>query len=126
MRELRMLIAIDRRAIDMMLRQQLLEKKTRPGIGIAVDEPDFRVKQTFEFRYAMWIATLDHQSHLARHKRNDTMDVRIEPALACGYRTLAKIALRQVHSGKVASVMRQRNQRVLIADITKVDADIRL
>ena len=91
---------------------------------IAVDEADSRVSRSCSQRGdTERITALDHQAHFARHKTDDAVQRGDEPALAPQY-SFAQLALRQMHAGKIAAVVRQRDQRILIADVAQVDVDV--
>jgi hypothetical protein len=97
--------------------QELLEEQARAGIRIAIDEANGGIEQSLERRYAKRVAAFDHQAHLAGHETDDPMNARRQPALGGGDAPLAQLALRQMHARQVAPVMRQRRQRVLVADV---------
>ena len=105
------------------LLQELLEQQAGPRIGIAVDEADRRVEQSLDRSDAERIAAPHHQPHLARHEGDHAIEARRQPALGRGDARLAQLALRQMHAGQIAAVMRERDQRCLVADIAEIDAD---
>src|SRR3954452_17375384 len=54
---------------------------------------------------------------------NHPVFARIEP-FPTGLNALrAQLATRQMHAGEIAGALRQRHQRILVADIAQIDAD---
>src|SRR5262249_38970059 len=112
--------------VDVVERQQLIEQQARSGIMVAVDEADFWPREIPEGLDAERIAARNDQPHLARDEADDAILARIEP-FACGLDALRpQLAARQMQPGEVARALRERNQRILVADIAQVDADTRL
>ena len=103
--------------------EQLVEQETRSGIMVAVDEADFRLGDVLNRCDLQRIAALDHQPHLARDETDDAILARIEPFLAGLNALRAQFAARQMHAGEIAGALRQRDQRMLVADIAQIDAD---
>src|SRR6185437_7711301 len=122
-RELDPLVAIDEGRIEPALRQQPVEQQARAGVRIAVHEAHRRVEQLLEAGDAQRVAALDHETHLARDEADDAVLARYEPLLRGGDRIGAQLALRQVHAGELAGAVRERHQRVLVADIAQIDRD---
>src|SRR6476660_7455374 len=82
------------------------------------------LRSTMSFRRdPQRVAAFHHQSHLARHEVDHAVLARIEPLPAGSNILRAQFAARQVHAGEIAGALRQRNQRILVADIAQIDAD---
>ena len=110
-----------------MLHQQLIEEQARARVGIAIDEPNGGFVRCSRAGNAERIAALDDQPHLARHEADDPVQGRASASLCvAAMLLLAQLSLRQVHAGKIAAAMCQRNQGVWFADIAQVDADVGL
>src|SRR5579864_3271742 len=90
---------------------------------VAVDETGFRANDVLEGRNLQRIAALDHQPHLARDKADNPVLAWIEPFLAGLNAFRAQFTAWQMHAGQVAGALRERDQRMLVADIAQVDAD---
>src|SRR5580692_3476119 len=90
---------------------------------VAIDKAGLAVDQVFQRADLERIAALDHQPHLARNETDDTVFTGIEPLLAGPDPLGAQFAARQMHAGEIASPLRQRDQRILITDVTQIDAD---
>src|SRR5258707_12797289 len=54
---------------------------------------------------------------------DDAVFARIEPLPARLHALRAQFAARQMHAGEIAGALRQRHQRILVADIAQIDAD---
>ena len=121
--ELDLLRAVDPALIDAVCREQLVEQQARAGIMVAVDEADFGPVRSLSEAIAKWIAARDHQPHLARDKADDAILARIEPFARRLDALGPQRAVRQMQAGEIAGALRQRDQRILVADIAQIDAD---
>src|SRR6202158_3918585 len=121
-----LLRAVDFSFVDLVQRQQLVEQQPRSRIVVAIDKASFAVDEFFQVRDLERIAVLDHQAHLAGDETDHAVLTRIEPLLASLNALRAQFAVRQVHAREVAGSLRQRQQRILIADVAQIDADARL
>src|SRR5437879_6698886 len=90
---------------------------------VAVDEARLALDDILERADLQRVAALDHQPHLTRHETDHAVLARIEPFPAGPDALRAQFAARQMHAGKITGALRQRNQRILIADIAQIDAD---
>src|SRR5436309_1102329 len=90
---------------------------------VAVDEARLAIGDILDGCDPKRVATLDHQAHFPRHETNHTVLAWVEPFLAGPNALRAQFAARQMHAGKIARALRQRHQRILIADIAQIDAD---
>ena len=90
---------------------------------VAVDEAGLGLDEVFQRSDLERIAGFHHQAHLARDEADDPILARIEPFLAGLDGLRAQLAARDVHAGEIAGALRQRHQRILVADIAQVDAD---
>src|ERR1700761_6730919 len=123
MGKLDLLGAADLGLIDSMQRKKLVEQKPRSGIMVAVDEAGFAIRNVLDRQNIERISPLPHQPHLAVNKTDDPILARIEPFLAGFDTLLTQFAARQMHAGQIAGALRQRDQRMLVADIAQIDAD---
>src|SRR2546430_3353956 len=90
---------------------------------VAVDEARLAIGDILDGCDPKRVATLDHQAHFPRHETDHAVLARIEPFLAGPNALRAQFAARQMHAGEIAGALRQRHQRILIADIAQIDAD---
>ena len=90
---------------------------------VAIDEARLAIDDILQRRDLERIAALDHQSHFARHEMDHAVFARIEPFPAGPDVLRAQFAARQMHAGEIAGALRQRHQRILVADIAQIDAD---
>ncbi|MGX1010879.1 hypothetical protein AB7M69_005236 [Bradyrhizobium japonicum] len=72
---------------------------------------------------AQRIAARDHQPHFARDETDDAILARIQPFARRLDALGPQGAVRQVQAREVAGALRQRDQRMLVADIAQIDAD---
>ena len=90
---------------------------------VAIDKARLAIDDILDRRDPERIAALDHQAHFPRHETDHAVLARIEPFLAGPNALRAQFAARQMHAGKIAGALRQRHQRILVADIAQIDAD---
>ena len=91
---------------------------------VAVDEARLAIDDILDgCKSSSGLPRLDHQAHFARHETDDAVLARIEPFLAGPNALRPQFAARQMHAGEIAGALRQRHQRILVADIAQIDAD---
>ena len=90
---------------------------------VTVDEACLAIDDVLQRRDLERIAALHHQSHLTGHEMDHAVFARVEPFPAGPDALRAQFAARQMHAGEIAGALRQRHQRILVADITQIDAD---
>ena len=103
--------------------KQLVEQQSRAGIVVAIDEADFWTGEVVKRSDAQRIAARDHQPHLARDETDDAILARVQPFARRLDALGAQRAVRQMQAGEIAGALRQRDQRMLVADIAQIDAD---
>src|SRR5258708_38451023 len=92
---------------------------------VAIDEASLPVDEILQRCDLERIAALDHQPHLARYKTDDAVFAWIKPFPAGLNALRTQSAARQMHARKIAGPLRQRHQRILVADIAQINADAR-
>src|SRR5262249_31187954 len=118
------LVSIEASGVETLLVEQLVEQSAGAGVRIAIHETDPRTHQLLQGSDPKRIASLHHEAHLASHESNGPMFAGTQPRTCCGDGFLSQLSLWQMNTGQLTAAVRERYERVLIADVAQVDIDI--
>ena len=107
MGELHVFVAVDARAVQPLLHQQLLEQHPCARVRIAIDETHRRFQQLRQRCDVKGITAFDHQAHFASHEADDAMTALRQQFPAGRDALLAQAPLWQMHARQIAGPVRE-------------------